>query len=279
MADTLQSRYEAAFAKAKAADRCLFIPFVTLGDPDAETSLSILKALLEAGADALELGIPFSDPIADGPVVERGSLRALDAGVHPQAALDLVRKLRETDSDTPIGLLCYANLVMAGGALREGPEGFYGRVHEAGVDSVLVADVPTLEAKAWSERAIAEGVCPVLIATPDLEDRDVAVLAELSRGYTYCVTRAGVTGADKAPELHHEALFKRLEAAGAPPPVLGFGISEPAHVKAAKASGAQGAISGSAVVAIIEKHLDDLDLMKSEIKAFVTRMREAAKAS
>ena len=237
------TRYDAMFTRLQERGEIAFIPFAMVGDPDLEASEALIEALIEAGADALELGIPFSDPIADGPTIQAAATRALSAGVRPTHALELIARVRARHPELPIGLLVYANLLMSAGVPR-----FYARCAEAGVDSVLVADVPTREAPPFSQAARAVGIHPVLIATPNIPDATLTQLAERSSGYTYVVTRAGVTGARDTLASDLSTLVTRVRDSGAPPPVLGFGISQPDHVRAARAAGAAGAISGSAVV-------------------------------
>jgi tryptophan synthase alpha chain len=243
-----------------------FGAFVMLGDPDLSTSAAILDALVEGGADMLEVGIPFSDPVADGPTIQAASERALERGVTPAACLTLLADFRERHPDVPVGILTYANIVLA-----RGRDAFYRAAAEAGVDSVLVADVPVMEAEPFAAAARANGVAPVLIAAPNTPRQTLQRVAELGGGYTYCVARAGVTGAEKEMQLNHGDLFRTLKEFGAPPPVLGFGISSPAHVRAALASGAAGVISGSAIVKIIETEADPLPGLRS----FVGEMKAA----
>lgn len=267
------SRYERLFAAAAAAHRGVFVPFVMLGDPDLALSRRILRALVEGGADALELGLPFSNPVADGPVIQAAGVRALGAGVRTRDCWELLRELRAFAPEVPVGLLVYANLVV-----NHGPDAFYAAAAVAGVDSVLVADVPTLEAEPFVASATRHGIAPVLIAPPNASDERLAVIARLGRGYTYVVTRAGVTGADEAMRGGPESrvrLLARLRALGAPPPLLGFGISRPEHVAQAIAAGAAGAISGSAVVAHIPRLAHDPEALLAELRAFVAAMRAA----
>ncbi|HEY3359721.1 MAG TPA: tryptophan synthase subunit alpha [Polyangia bacterium] len=264
------TRYERLFAAAAAAPRGVFVPFVMLGDPDLALSRRILGALVAGGADALELGLPFSDPVADGPVIQAAGVRALGAGVRTRDCWALLRELRAAAPEVPVGLLVYANLVV-----NHGVDAFYGAAAAAGVDSVLVADVPTLEAAPFVSSATRHGIAPVLIAPPNASDERLAVIARLGRGYTYVVTRAGVTGADEALRGGQERLLARLRALGAPPPLLGFGISRPEHVAQAIAAGAAGAISGSAVVAHIPRLAHDPEALLAELRAFVARMRAA----
>ncbi|MCA9622984.1 MAG: tryptophan synthase subunit alpha, partial [Myxococcales bacterium] len=192
-----------------------------------------------------------SDPVADGPTIQAADVRALAAGTRPRDAFAILTELRTRHPDLPIGLLVYANLVEAHDAGRGGRDTFYRAAATAGVDSILVADAPTFEHAPFSAAALAAGIEPVLIATPNLDAAALAEVAAASRGYTYVVSRVGVTGTESAAGLDHTDLVTRLQQAGAPPAVLGFGIATPAQVKAALATGARGAISGSAVVAKI----------------------------
>lgn len=245
------ARYRALFERLRAgpAPRGALVPFVVLGDPDLETSLEVIRALLRGGADALELGLPFSDPVADGPVIQAAAVRALAAGAAPARCWELLARVRAEAPDVPLGLLVYANLVVGPGLER-----FYRRAAEAGVDSVLVADVPTLEAAPFVAAARARGVAPVLIAPSNASDARLDAIARDAEAYVYVVTRKGVTGADRELDLRDaQALLARLRARAAAPALLGFGISRPEHVRAALAAGAAGAISGSAVVAHVAR--------------------------
>jgi len=268
----MSDRYEKMFESRAAAGEGAFVPFTVLGDPDSQCSLEIVRQLAQAGADALELGIPFSDPIADGPTIQAADVRALEAGIRMDDALGIVQTIREEFAALPIGLLVYANLVEGQGRQR-----FYEQVARAGVDSVLVADVPTLEAEPFAAAARAEGVLPVLIAPPTAEPDQLKEIAYLSRGYTYVVTRAGVTGADEQAQVDHRSLLVELKRLGAPPALLGFGISRPEHVRAALEAGAAGAISGSAVVRIIQKRLENREKMLADLAAFVRTMKHATR--
>ena len=266
----MTDRYRRMFAELGARREGAFVPFAVLGDPDPIASLAVLRALVRGGADALELGIPFSDPVADGPTIQAADVRALAAGTRTRDAWNLIAAIRADHPDLPIGLLVYANLVEA-----RGLDDFYGRAAEAGVDSVLVADVPTLEAGPFVVAARRQGVLPVLIATPNCSDSHLRDVARLTRGYTYVVTRTGVTGADERAATDHRVLLSRLQAFGAPPAILGFGISRPEHVRAALTAGAAGAISGSAVVALVERHRRDVGAMVDHIQRFVRELKAA----
>lgn len=268
-------RYGAMFERLRAADELAFVPFLALGDPTPDDSAALLRALVEGGADALELGIPFSDPIADGPTIQAAAQRALAAGVTPATCWSLIEGVRAAAPEVPIGLLVYANLVVG-----RGIETFYARAAEAGVDSVLVADAPTDEAPPFCEAARAAGIAPVMIAPPNADDARLKRIAELGAGYTYVVTRAGVTGANETVSLGSR-LVGTLNDLGAPPPVFGFGISKPEHLRAARAAGAAGAISGSAVVRHIEPlaaGATDRQAACAAVRDFVSSLKAATRA-
>ncbi|MCY7397550.1 MAG: tryptophan synthase subunit alpha [Sphingomonas bacterium] len=259
----MTTRYAAMFERCAAADEGAFGAFLMLGDPDLETSAELLDALVDGGADMVELGIPFSDPVADGPVIQAAALRALGAGVRTQHCLDLLTAFRSRHGEVPIGILTYANIVAA-----RGIETFFAELAAAGVDSLLVADVPSIEAAPYAAAARVAGIDFVMIAAPNTPVDTLAKIAALSSGYTYCVARAGVTGANAELALDHAPLFAALGNVGAPPPVLGFGISSPEQVRQALGSGAAGVISGSAIVAKVEQG-------PTAVREFVASMKAA----
>ena len=261
------SRYAAMFERLAERGEGAFGAFVVLGDPDLETSAAILDALVEGGADMLEVGIPFSDPVADGPVIQAGAVRALERGVTPADCFAQLRAFRERHREVPVGLLTYANLVVA-----RGREAFDAAAAEAGVDSVLVADVPMFEAEPYLAASRAAGVDPVLIAAPNTPEATLRKIAKAGAGYTYCVARAGVTGADEEVRFAHSQMLGTLRALGAPPAVFGFGISRPDHVAQALEAGAAGVISGSAIVRLVADHPGG---EAEAVRRFVAEMKAA----
>lgn len=267
----MNDRYGAMFERLRARGEGAFGAFVMLGDPDRETSGAILDALVEGGADMLEVGIPFSDPVADGPTIQAAADRALAGHVTPADCFAILKAFRARHPHVPVGVLTYANLVLA-----RGRDAFYRAAAKAGVDSVLVADVPVFEAEPFVRDAAAEGIAPVLIAAPNTPPETLRKVATLGQGYTYCVARAGVTGAEAEMQLNHGTLFEALAEYDAPPPVLGFGISRPEHVRSALAAGAAGVISGSAIVRLIEQHGADAG---EAVRAFVAEMKDATRAA
>ncbi|MDE2235169.1 MAG: tryptophan synthase subunit alpha [Gammaproteobacteria bacterium] len=238
----MSGRYARCFAALSRADRGAFIPFTVLGFPD-RVACALHLEILARHADALELGIPFSDPVADGPTIQRASRAALDAGANFAGCLQLIAAVRSQNPELPIGLLVYANLVV-----HRSIEEFYRRAAAAGVDSVLIADVPSEEGEPFAAAARDAGVAPVFIAPPNADDTALDRIARLGAGYTYVLTRRGITGTELAAGLPAPELLMQLKARAAPPAVLGFGVSEPRHVSEGIAAGAAGVISGSAVV-------------------------------
>ena len=270
-------RYQQAFSNLSAKNEKAFIPFVTIGDPNAEQSFNVIKALIDAGADALELGIPFSDPSADGVTIQMAALRALESGINTDICIDILAKVREYAPSIPIGLLLYGNLVFA-----RGIEKFYRDMAKVGVDSVLIADLPIRESLPFREAALKYGVAPIFIAPPNASDKTLRAVSSYSQGYTYVLSPAGVTGVDAIEKEAQETspaqnLISTLNEYHAAPPVLGFGISAPQQVKEALAAGASGAISGSAVVKIIEDNLGQNEKMLTELTEFITSMKAATK--
>ena len=266
------NRYEKCYAELDTRNEAAFIPFTVLGDPDQETSLSILKTMVQAGADALELGLPFSDPLADGPTIQDAMNRALAANITPQDCLDSIKKFRETNATIPIGLLVYANLVHSFGL-----DEFYSACADAGIDSVLVADVPVRESQSFAKIAEQHGVAPVLLCPPNIDDESLQQVAAHGRGYTYLLSRAGVTGANVAAGMPVEHLLQELDRLNAPRPMLGFGISKPEHVTNAISAGAKGVIVGSAIVKIIQQNLSSVVDLRQNLADYIQTMKSATK--
>ncbi len=264
------NRYHNMFTSLTEQRQGAFIPFVMLGDPDLDSSFAIIKSLIAGGADALELGIPFSDPIADGPTIQAASIRALNNGVTPDNCLALVAKIRAEHPDIPMGLLMYSNLVFA-----KGIDSFYAQCAASGVDSVLVADVPIREAEPFKKAANANGIQHILIAPPNATAETLQAIGDHSEGYTYLLGRAGVTGTETAAVMPASNLVAKLRDVQAAPAILGFGISTPVQVEDAIQAGAAGAISGSATVKIIEYNLGNITETTAALTEFVSAMKTA----
>jgi tryptophan synthase alpha chain len=242
----MTGRYADLFRTTAAEGRIAVIPFLVLGDPDLATSGRLLAAVIAAGADAIEVAVPFSDPVADGPVIQAAAVRAIAAGATPDRCWELIASLRRR-SDRPIGLLVYANLVV-----RPGLAAFYRSAARAGLDSVLVADLPVEESGPFRDAAIREGVAPVFVAPPNVGPEALARIAAATSGYTYVTSRRGVTGTGAAGGDLGSTIH-RLARLGAPPAVVGFGLSNAAAIESVRRMGAAGAIVGSALIAAIER--------------------------
>ncbi|MGC7560459.1 tryptophan synthase subunit alpha [Pasteurella sp. PK-2025] len=265
------SRFDMTFRQLKAKNEGAFVPFVTLCDPDLARSFEIICTLVENGADALELGFPFSDPLLDGPVIQAANNRALHAGCSSEASFELLAKIRQKYPSIPIGLLLCANLVYA-----QGIERFYQRCAEVGVDAVLIADVPLFASEEFTLFAEKYAIQPVFICPPNADEKTIQQVATQSQGYTYLVSRAGVTSAENQAMANNLTdLISQLNMHNAPPILQGFGIATPQQVSDCLQFGIHGAISGSATVKIIEQHLDNHAQCLVHLADFVKKMKKA----
>ena len=263
-------RIDAAFERLRGAGTPGLITYVTAGDPDRDTSAAILIALARAGADILEVGVPFSDPLADGPVIQRATERALRAGTTLAATLDLVGRTRARVR-APLVLFTYANPVA-----RMGYGAFAERAARAGVDGVLALDLPLEEAGPLRERLDAAGLDPVFLISPTTADDRIRQAATIGRGFLYVISRLGVTGARDAVAAGAETLIARIRAVTALPVALGFGLSRPEHV-AEVGRYADAAVVGSALVAVIARDGQRADLA-SRIEQYVRWLKGAGPA-
>ncbi len=238
------TRFTDTFQKVINENRAAKIPFLMLGDPTLELSLSIIEAVIASGVDALELGIPFSDPIADGPTIQQSANRARSQGVTPDDCFNLITLIRQRHPTIPIGLLVYANLVF-----HKGISHFYQKAKAAGIDAILIPDVPAEEALPFATQAKRHHIQPILLATPACRLKDLRKLAQLCKGFTYVVTRPGVTGTELKSEFANARMIvENLKSVNAPPAVFGFGIKNAQDIQNAYSHGACGAIIGSALI-------------------------------
>ncbi len=241
------SRIDERFAARRAEGRPAFVAFLTAGDPSLDRTVEAALELEAAGADVLELGVPFSDPVADGPVIQRSSERALARGVTLGTVLRVVRRIRER-SALPLLLFSYFNPL-----LQHGLERLAGEAKQAGVDGALVTDLPPEEAGEWLAAARRAELDTVFLASPTSPEERLRRVAEASRGFVYAVSRMGVTGERRSLSEEARPLVERLRALTEVPVVLGFGLGTPEQVKDA-ASAADGVVVGSALVRFLEEH-------------------------
>jgi tryptophan synthase alpha chain len=263
----LSSRIAAAFDALRARGRGGLVAYVTAGDPDAGRSEEVLLALARGGADVIEVGVPFSDPLADGPVIQRASERALAAGMTLRRAIDLVARVRPR-IEVPLVLFTYANPVS-----RMGHAAFAGAAAAAGVDGVLILDYPIEEAAPLSGLLAGAGLDPIVLVSPTTSDERMAKAAEAGRGFLYVISRLGVTGARDAPGAGVDALLARVRARTDLPIALGFGISNPEQVAAA-CRAADAAVVGSAIVQVVADRGADADL-PARVEEFVRWLKSA----
>lgn len=261
--------YKQTFAELKHA---ALIPFFVIGDPDFDTSLEIVKAAIDGGADVLELGIAFSDPIADGPTIQKADIRALNSGITVEKAKDFIKKIKAY-KDIPIGLLMYYNLVY-----QYGIEKFFADFAKAGVNSVLIADLSINDVDEIYTPAQKAGLDTVFMVTPNTETGRAKKIAEKCTGFIYTVSLLGVTGGRDTLSDMIKPLVSRLKSITDVPVCVGFGVSTPAHAVELAKAGADGVIIGSRIVKIIEENLSDKKSIPEKVKTFLKQIKEAIEA-
>lgn len=265
------SRIERRFAALKAEGRAAFVPYVMAGDPDAATTLALLQGLPAAGADLIELGFPFSDPMAEGVPIQRAAQRALKAGTTLRRTLDLVRAFREREQATPIILMGYLNNV-----LTYGFEAFGLDAAEAGVDGLIIVDCPPEEAGPLADALDTAGVALIRLATPTSDDKRIAVIAARTSGFVYYVSVAGVTGQKEADEAAVAPQVERVRKASGLPVAVGFGIRTPERA-AAVARVADAVVVGSALVDELATALEQNQSPVERVLQSAARLAEAVR--
>ena len=266
----MSTRLEQAFARMKAEARTGLVTFVSGGDPTLERSADVIRAVDEGGADVIEIGVPFSDPLADGPEIQRSSERALRAGATLRGVLDLVADLRK-DVAAPLVLFSYANPVV-----RFGVEAFAARAAEVGVDGVLLLDLPLEEAGPTRDVLVGHGIAPIFLVSPTTTGARVRKANELGKGFLYAISRLGVTGVREQVAGDARELVDRLRQDSTLPIALGFGLSRPEHIRDV-GKYADAAVVGSALVAQVARH-GQSPALADEVRGFVRWLREGASA-
>jgi tryptophan synthase alpha chain len=249
------SRIRERIHELKRSGRGGFIPFITAGDPDIAATERLLIELAKAGADIIELGVPFSDPVADGEVIQRASERALRNGVTVHDALGCARNVRQR-TDVPIVLFSYFNPL-----LQFGQEQLGAAARQAGIDGLLVTDLIPEEAESWTQNLLQHGLDPIFLVAPTTSDERLARIAQQGRGFIYAISRAGVTGERDEMTRDAEILVRRIRSVGDLPVAVGFGISTREHVRTVWRF-ADAAVVGSAIVRQIEETGNSQELVK-----------------
>lgn len=240
------NRIDAKFVELKDRGDKALICFITGGDPDFKTTKDLVLKIFDSGADIVEIGIPFSDPLADGPTIQSASFRALQAGASVKGIFDNVRSIR-TCCDKPIVLMTYYNPVQ-----KYGVKQFADDAASAGADGIIMVDLPVEEASEWKSAADSAGLATIFLLAPTSTKERITVTANMASGFIYCVSRTGVTGARSSVPTDLKSLVDTIKSASGVPVVIGFGISKPEHVKQVTEF-ADGAVVGSALVSIVDK--------------------------
>lgn len=266
------TRYQKMFKRLSLLKEGCFVPFVILGDPSIKLSIKIIEILIKNGADALEIGIPFSDPLADGPIIQKASLRALSKKNTFSEYFTILKYLREKNTQIPIGILIYANLIH-----NQGIDHFYSKCFNSGLDSVLIADVPIEESKIFYNTANKYKIDSIFICPPDADNELLKKISLYSQGYIYVLSRPGITGIEDKTSSLSKNFIKKIKKYNSIPLLQGFGISNTIQIKRAMSSGLSGVICGSAIINIIENNLTQENIMLKKIKDFVLLLKNATK--
>jgi tryptophan synthase alpha chain len=261
--------YKEIFSELAEKKRVALIPFFVIGDPDFDMSLRIIKTAVDAGADVLELGIPFSDPIADGPTIQKADIRSLRNGMNVKMALEFIRKVKDY-KDIPIGLLMYYNLIYQYGTKR-----FFSDFHQAGVNSVLIADLSIDDAEEITGPEASAGLDTVFMVTPNTANERMKLIASKTTGFIYAVSLLGVTGSRDQLSDMVGGMVGQLKQLTNIPVCVGFGISKPEHAVTVSQAGADGVIIGSRLVELIENNLGDKENLLKELSDFLMEVRRA----
>jgi tryptophan synthase alpha chain len=268
-----KSRIDLRFAELRKEGRAAFVSYVMAGDPDAATALAILKGLPGAGADIIELGFPFSDPMAEGPPIQRSALRALDKGMTLAGTLDLVRGFRTGDQTTPIVLMGYTNPLVTWGL-----QAFARDAAEAGVDGLIVVDLPPEEATPLADALDAAGVSLIRLATPTTDDARLKVVVRRTSGFVYYVSVAGVTGVKEADAATVAPHVERVRKASGLPVAVGFGIKTPERASAI-ARVADAVVVGSALVDEVAEAIQMNEDVTARVLSKVTSLAKAVRSA
>jgi tryptophan synthase alpha chain len=263
------SRLAATFQQLGKANSKGLVAFITAGDPSPEFTLSLLHDMVKAGVDVIELGVPFSDPMADGPVIQKASERALAGHMSLRKTLALAAEFRKTDTATPVVLMGYLNPVEAMGYSQ-----FAVQAAQAGVDGVLTVDLPPEECEELAGLLTDRQIDPIFLLAPNSTDERIALMAKIGRGYLYYVSLKGVTGAGHLDIGSVEAKLKQIKSITSLPVGVGFGVKDAATAKSIAALG-DAVVVGSALISKIEANLDNLEKARSEIISLLSSMRHA----
>ncbi|QJC28510.1 tryptophan synthase subunit alpha [Enterobacteriaceae endosymbiont of Plateumaris consimilis] len=268
----MEKRYNNMFKYLKNRKEAALIPFITIGDPSRKIFLNIVDTLIYNGSDGLELGIPFSDPLADGPIIQKANKRALKLGINIIECFKLISIIRNRHPNIPIGILIYVNIIYSYGI-----KNFYDQCYKSGIDSVLIVDVPIEEFIPFYKESIKKKILPVLICPPNADDFLLKKISSFNCAYTYVLSRAGITGINEiiSNKFNISNLFSKLIKYNAALPLQGFGIYKTRHIKNAINNGAYGVILGSFIIKLIEDYQNNSIILLKKLKNMIIKFKSA----
>lgn len=269
--DVVVQSYSEMFQEVKNRGEGAFIPFTVAGDPDFETSLQIVRQYIDNGADALEIGFPFSDPVADGPSVQAADIRSLNSGMTTEKCFEFIKMIREFTS-IPIGVLVYYNLIY-----KMGLEEFYQKAKRSGINGILAADLPPEESNDAVDMAKKYKLDQIFMVAQTTNNKRIYEIMKRCSGFVYVVAVMGVTGVRSDLKKSSVELIKRVKNHTKLPLAVGFGISKQEHVEDVIKSGADGAIVASAIIDVITDNLEDMDKGMDVIGSFCKELKDSTK--
>ncbi|CAD83493.1 tryptophan synthase alpha chain [Candidatus Blochmanniella floridana] len=269
------NRYQTMFKSLNQNKLGAFVPFITIGDPDPTTFIHIIDTLIQSGADALELGIPFSDPVSDGPSIQKSMERSFKSGANISSCLQLIKKIRNKYPTLPIGLLIYANLIF-----KNGIKNFYAHCSTLSIDSILIPDLPIEESSLFYNSAMYYQIAHIFICPTNASLDLIKKITDKGIGYIYLLSRSGITGINNTEfnKIKLNTLIYNIKQCNQKLPILqGFGIYSSEQARSSLLSGTSGIISGSCIANIIEENHPNIDLLLEKIRKFTHLMKIAMK--
>ncbi|WP_343154960.1 tryptophan synthase subunit alpha [Buchnera aphidicola (Pseudoregma panicola)] len=268
----MKTRYNDLFINLKKKNEKCFIPFIMLGDPDFKTSLTIIKNIIKSGADAIEVGIPFSDPFGDGSIIQNSNLRAINSNITVSKCFKIIKILRKKYFKIPIGLLTYANIVFSNGI-----KNFYEKCRKVGLDSILIVDVPIEESNIFYKYSLKNKVSQIFLCPPNVENYILKKIIKMSSDYIYILSRPGVTGIFNDKIFNTKIISNKIKKISKIPLIQGFGIYSKNQIRNILKSKIDGVICGSIIVRQIEKYLGNKNKIVKKINNLIKIFKKSTK--
>lgn len=266
------NRYKNMFKKLNLNKEGCFIPFITIGDPSVELFFKIIDIFVQEGADALELGIPFSDPLADGPIIQNANSRVLSNGINLSICFKIINQLRKKYPLLPIGILVYVNIIFNKKIIN-----FYKLCENNGVDSVLIPDLPIEEYSKFHHDIVCKNVDSILVCPPNADDNLLKKISKQGKGYIYLLSRSGVTGIKNKICSPNINIINKLKKYNSVPIIQGFGVLKTNQIISSLSLGLDGVICGSVIIKLIEKYHNQNDIMLQKIKKLIKNLKNSTK--